>query len=71
MKRVFLFILTNIAVLIVLSIVLQLLGVESILADNGVDLNYNNLLVFSAVFGMGGAARGDDGYVDRLGYGSD
>jgi len=55
MKRVFLFILTNIAVLIVLSIVLQLLGVESILADNGVDLNYNNLLVFSAVFGMGGA----------------
>ena len=55
MKRVFLFILTNIAVLVVLSIVLQLLGVDSILAENGVDLNYNNLLVFSAVFGMGGA----------------
>ena len=55
MKRIFLFIVTNIAVLIVLSIVLQLLGVESILQENGVDLNYEALLVFAAVFGMGGS----------------
>ncbi|MEE2663577.1 MAG: protease HtpX [Myxococcota bacterium] len=55
MKRVFLFIVTNIAVLVVLSIVLRLLGVESLLQDNGVDLNYESLLVFSAVFGFGGA----------------
>jgi heat shock protein HtpX len=55
MKRVFLFLLTNIAVLIVLSITLRLLGVESLLQSNGVDLNYESLLVFSAVFGMGGA----------------
>ncbi len=55
MKRVFLFLMTNIAILVVLSIVLQLLGVESILAQNGVDLNYEALLIFSAVFGMGGS----------------
>ena len=55
MKRVFLFLVTNIAVLIVLSITLRLLGVESLLQQNGVDLNYESLLVFSAVFGMGGA----------------
>jgi len=55
MKRVFLFIVTNIAVLVVLSIVLSLLGVNSILDQQGVNLNLTNLLVFSAVFGMGGS----------------
>ena len=55
MKRVFLFLVTNIAVLVILSIVLRLLGFESLLQNNGVDLNYDSLLVFSAVFGMGGA----------------
>ena len=54
MKRVFLFILTNIAVLIVLSIVLRLFGVDRILDESG-GLSYRNLLVFSAVFGMGGS----------------
>ncbi len=55
MKRVLLFIATNIAVLIVLSIVLSLLGVESLLDERGVDLNYESLLIFAAVFGMGGS----------------
>ena len=55
MKRVFLFIFTNIAVLIVLSIVLNLLGVDSILDERGVGLDLGNLLVFCAVFGMGGS----------------
>lgn len=55
MKRVMLFLATNVAVLVVLSIVLQVLGVESILDERGVDLNYEALLVFAAVFGMGGA----------------
>ncbi len=55
MKRVALFIMTNIAVLVVLSIVLRLLGVEQILDEQGVGLNYNNLLIFCAVFGMGGS----------------
>jgi heat shock protein HtpX len=55
MKRIFLFLVTNLAVLVVLSISLRLLGVESILDQQGVDLNINSLLVFAAVFGMGGA----------------
>ena len=55
MMRVVLFLVTNLAVLLVLSIVMRLLGVESILADNGVDLDLRSLLIFSAVFGMGGS----------------
>ena len=55
MKRVFFFLATNLAVIVVLSIVLQILGVESLLQNNGVDLNLEALLIFSAVFGMGGS----------------
>jgi heat shock protein HtpX len=55
MKRVLLFLATNIAVLIVLSITLSLLGFEGYLEEGGVDLNLKSLLVFSAVFGMGGS----------------
>ena len=39
MKRIGLFILTNLAVIAVLSIVLQLLGIESVLDESGVDLD--------------------------------
>jgi heat shock protein HtpX len=53
MKRVFLFLLTNLAVLVVLSAVVRLLGVEGYLTRQGVDLP--SLLIFCAVFGMGGA----------------
>ena len=53
MKRVVLFLATNFAILIVLSIVVQLLGLEPMLADGG--LNLGGLLAFAAVFGMGGA----------------
>ena len=55
MKRVFLFLATNIAVLVVLGIVLQLLGVESLLDEQGVGLDLRALLIFSAVYGMGGS----------------
>jgi heat shock protein HtpX len=55
MKRVFLFLATNIAILVVLGIVLQLLGVDSLLDEQGVDLDYRSLLIFSAVYGMGGS----------------
>jgi heat shock protein HtpX len=55
MKRIFLFLATNFAIIIVLSITLRLLGVESILDQQGVDLNLNALLVFAAVFGFGGS----------------
>ena len=53
--RILLFIATNLAVLILLSIVFNLLGLEGILAANGVDLNLGALLVMCAVFGFGGA----------------
>lgn len=55
MKRIFYFLLTNVAIMLVIGIVLQLLGVESILQNNGTDLNLQALLIFSAVFGMGGS----------------
>ncbi len=55
MKRVFLFIATNLAIIVLLSITLRILGVGSILDEQGVNLNLNALLVFSAVFGMGGS----------------
>ena len=55
MKRIALFLITNLAVLVVLSIVLSLLGVDSLLAENGVDLDLQALLVFSAVIGMTGS----------------
>jgi heat shock protein HtpX len=55
MKRIALFLLTNIAILLVLSLVLRLLGVDRILDESGSGLNYNSLLVFSAVIGFGGS----------------
>ena len=55
MKRVFLFLATNIAILVVLSITLSILGVDRILDEQGVNLDLRSLLIFSAVFGMGGA----------------
>jgi len=54
-KRVFLFLATNLAIIVVLSITLRLLGFERILADNGTDLNLNALLLFASVFGFGGS----------------
>ena len=53
--RILLFLATNIAVLAVAGVVLSFLGVDSILAQNGVDLNLQSLLIFSAVFGMVGS----------------
>ncbi|MDA1116518.1 MAG: protease HtpX [Proteobacteria bacterium] len=53
MKRVFLFLVTNIAVLLLLSVVIQVFGLNRWLSENGID--YAGLLVFSAVIGFGGA----------------
>ena len=55
MLRILLFIGTNIAVLVVISIVFSLLGLEGILAANQVDLNLQALLVMSAVIGFSGS----------------
>ena len=41
--------------MMVLSITLRILGVDSLLAQNGSDLNINALVIFSGVFGFGGA----------------
>jgi heat shock protein HtpX len=55
MLRIALFLLTNLAIVIVASITLSLLGFEGYLAANGVDLNLSSLLVFCFVFGMAGS----------------
>jgi len=55
MKRIIFFIITNIAILLVLSIFLSLTGFTGILQSNGIDLNYESLMLFSLVFGMGGS----------------
>ncbi len=54
MKRILLFLATNIAVLVVLSISFRLLGIDGILnAQGGLDMNA--LLVMAAIIGMGGS----------------
>ncbi|MBW6521675.1 MAG: protease HtpX [Desulfoarculaceae bacterium] len=54
-KRVGLFIITNLAIVLVLSIVLNLLGVGRLLDESGVGLDMRNLIIFAAVFGFGGS----------------
>jgi heat shock protein HtpX len=53
MKRIFLFVLTNLAVVLVLGVVSRLLGVDRFLTANG--LNLGALLGFALVMGFGGA----------------
>jgi len=55
MKRIFLFLMTNIAIMIVLSITLSLFGFEGYMDAQGINLDIPALLVFCAVFGMGGS----------------
>ncbi len=54
-KRVVLFLITNLAVIFVLSITMRLLGVDRLLAESGGGLDLNALLVFAAVIGFGGS----------------
>jgi len=53
MKRIFLFLATNIAVMLVLSVAASLLGVNRYLTSNG--LNLGMLLAFAALMGFGGS----------------
>jgi heat shock protein HtpX len=55
MKRIVLYLATNIAIVLVLSVTLQLLGVDRMLDEQGTGINFNALLVFSAVLGFGGS----------------
>lgn len=53
MKRIALFLATNMAIVLVLSVTMRLLGVEPYLNANG--LNLTSLLIFAAVMGFGGS----------------
>ena len=55
MKRIFLFMVTNLAILLVLSITLRLLGVDRILDAEGSGMDFNSLLIMAAVIGFGGS----------------
>lgn len=55
MLRIGLFLLTNLAIILVASVTLSILGVGSYLEASGSGLNLTNLLVFCAVFGFSGA----------------
>ncbi len=53
MKRIFLFLATNLAIILVLSISMRVLGVNHYLGQQGID--FNALLIFAAIMGFGGA----------------
>lgn len=53
-KRVVLFLGTNLAILAVLSVFVQIFGIDQMLAEKGLG-NYGGLFIFAAIFGMGGA----------------
>jgi heat shock protein HtpX len=55
MKRILLFLATNLAIIVLLGIVLRLLGIERILDEQGIGLDYGNLLVFAVLFGFAGS----------------
>lgn len=55
MKRILLFVATNVAILVVLSVVLRLLGVDDLLDAQGTELDLTALLIFSAVVGFTGS----------------
>ena len=55
MLRIALFLGTNLAIIMLISITFRLLGIEGLLMQNGVDLDLNALLVYSAVIGFSGS----------------
>ncbi len=55
MKRIFLLVATNVAILLVLSVTLRVFGVDRILDEQGAGLDLTSLLIFSAVLGFSGS----------------
>jgi heat shock protein HtpX len=55
MKRIVLYLATNLAIVLVLSITLQLLGVDRMLDEQGVGIDFRALLILAAVMGFGGS----------------
>ena len=53
--RILLFLATNIAVIAVMSITMRLFGFQGFLDESGTGMNINSMLIFAAVFGMGGS----------------
>ena len=53
--RILLFLITNVAVLLLISIIFKFLGLENVFYQNGVNLNLDQLLLMSAVIGMSGS----------------
>lgn len=54
-KRIGLFLVTNIAILVVLGIILGLLGISGILDADGAGIDYRALLIIATVIGFGGS----------------
>jgi heat shock protein HtpX len=55
MLRILMFLGTNIAIIALISVTFRLLGLDGILAQNGVDLDLNALMIYSAVIGFSGS----------------
>jgi heat shock protein HtpX len=55
MMRIFLFLATNVAIMVVVSIIFSLFGLSGTLAANGVDLDLTSLLILSGVIGITGS----------------
>ena len=55
MKRIFLFLATNIAIMLVITIMIHIFGLGQILDEQGVDVDLTSLLILSAVVGMTGS----------------
>ena len=55
MKRIFLFLVTNIAIMLVITVIINIFGLGQILDEQGADINLTSLLMLSAVVGMTGS----------------
>lgn len=55
MKRIFLFLITNIAIMLVITVIINVFGLGNILDQNGVDIDLTQLLALSAVVGVTGS----------------
>ena len=53
--RILLFLATNLAVVLLASITFRVLGLEQFMYNQGVGMNMTGMLIFAAVFGMGGS----------------
>ncbi|MEM9175327.1 MAG: protease HtpX [Myxococcota bacterium] len=55
MKRILLFLLTNLAVVLVISVIFSVFGIGNVLDQQGIDLDLPSLLIYSSVIGFTGS----------------